>query len=80
MIGQHFCRFLNTLHRDLGGSKKKGSSIIYKTFQGEMKIMVETEKERKSDSDSKDEAVETVTKSSSTQFLYVFLNATLTCS
>ncbi|KAG0053562.1 hypothetical protein BGZ83_000846 [Gryganskiella cystojenkinii] len=30
--------FLNALHRDLGGSKKKDSSIIYKTFQGELSI------------------------------------------
>ncbi|KAF9940002.1 hypothetical protein BGZ65_008582 [Modicella reniformis] len=30
--------FLNTLHRDLGGSKKKDSSIIYSTFQGEVLI------------------------------------------
>ncbi|KAF9166916.1 hypothetical protein DFQ26_006443 [Actinomortierella ambigua] len=30
--------FLNTLHRDLGGTKKKDSSIIHKTFQGELKI------------------------------------------
>ncbi|KAF9979343.1 hypothetical protein BGZ73_000037 [Actinomortierella ambigua] len=30
--------FLNTLHRDLGGSRKKDSSIIHKTFQGELKI------------------------------------------
>ncbi|KAF9180968.1 hypothetical protein BGZ51_005776 [Haplosporangium sp. Z 767] len=30
--------FLNTLHKDLGGSKKKDSSIIYKTFQGEVAI------------------------------------------
>lgn len=30
--------FLNTLHKDLGGSKKKDSSIIYSTFQGEVLI------------------------------------------
>ncbi|KAF9348466.1 hypothetical protein BGX26_000122 [Mortierella sp. AD094] len=30
--------FLNTLHRELGGSKKKNSSIIYSTFQGELSI------------------------------------------
>ena len=30
--------FLNTLHKDLGGSKKKDSSIIYSTFQGEVSI------------------------------------------
>ncbi|KAI9478879.1 MAG: hypothetical protein EXX96DRAFT_483344 [Benjaminiella poitrasii] len=30
--------FLNTLHRDLGGTRKKNSSIIYKQFQGEVKV------------------------------------------
>ncbi|CDZ98561.1 spindle pole body protein [Phaffia rhodozyma] len=29
---------LNRLHKDLGGSRKKNSSIIYKTFQGDLKI------------------------------------------
>jgi U4/U6.U5 tri-snRNP-associated protein 2 len=32
---------VNTLHRDLGGSKKKGSSVIYSTFQG--KVQIETQ-------------------------------------
>ncbi|CEG78542.1 Putative Ubiquitin thiolesterase [Rhizopus microsporus] len=30
--------FLNTLHKDLGGTKKRNSSIIYKYFQGEVKV------------------------------------------
>ncbi|CAO3587648.1 unnamed protein product [Absidia cylindrospora] len=30
--------FLNTLHRDLGGTKKQNSSIIYQTFQGEVQM------------------------------------------
>jgi U4/U6.U5 tri-snRNP-associated protein 2 len=30
--------FLNTLHKDLGGTRKKDSSIIYSTFQGELSI------------------------------------------
>ncbi|KAI8388815.1 uncharacterized protein BYT42DRAFT_492397 [Radiomyces spectabilis] len=30
--------FLNTLHRDLGGTKKRNSSIICRTFQGEVQI------------------------------------------
>ncbi|KAF9907370.1 hypothetical protein EC991_011019 [Linnemannia zychae] len=30
--------FLNTLHKDLGGTRKKDSSIIYTTFQGELSI------------------------------------------
>lgn len=29
---------VNTLHRDLGGSKKRNSSIIYSTFQGKVRI------------------------------------------
>lgn len=33
--------FLNTLHRELGGSKKADSSIVYKTFQGELLIRTE---------------------------------------
>lgn len=32
---------LNTLHRDLGGSKKSNSSVIYKTFQGEVRIQTQ---------------------------------------
>ncbi|KAG2176104.1 hypothetical protein INT43_005337 [Umbelopsis isabellina] len=30
--------FLNTLHKDLGGTRKRTSSIVYKTFQGEVKV------------------------------------------
>ncbi|WVR03917.1 hypothetical protein IAU60_000916 [Kwoniella sp. DSM 27419] len=29
---------VNTLHRDLGGSKKRNSSIVYSTFQGKVQI------------------------------------------
>ncbi|KAJ2157030.1 U4 U6.U5 tri-snRNP-associated protein, partial [Coemansia sp. RSA 552] len=29
---------LNTLHRDLGGSQKRGSSAIFKAFQGKMRM------------------------------------------
>ncbi|TXT10954.1 hypothetical protein VHUM_01705 [Vanrija humicola] len=32
---------VNTLHRDLGGSKKRNSSVIYRTFQG--KVQIETQ-------------------------------------
>jgi U4/U6.U5 tri-snRNP-associated protein 2 len=32
---------VNTLHRDLGGSKKRNSSVIYSTFQG--KVQIETQ-------------------------------------
>ncbi|KAI8327913.1 hypothetical protein BC941DRAFT_364269 [Chlamydoabsidia padenii] len=30
--------FLNTIHRDLGGSKKQNSSIVYQTFQGQVQM------------------------------------------
>ncbi|KAG2217008.1 hypothetical protein INT45_003081, partial [Circinella minor] len=30
--------FLNTLHKDLGGTKKRNSSIIYRIFQGEVNV------------------------------------------
>ncbi|KAI8988673.1 hypothetical protein BDB01DRAFT_719137 [Pilobolus umbonatus] len=30
--------FLNTLHKDLGGTKKKNSSIIYKQLQGQVRV------------------------------------------
>lgn len=30
--------FLNTLHKDLGGSRKKNSSIIYRQLQGEVQV------------------------------------------
>lgn len=33
---------INTLHRDLGGSRKRNSSVIYTTFQG--KVQIETQK------------------------------------
>jgi U4/U6.U5 tri-snRNP-associated protein 2 len=70
-------RFLNTLHRDLGGTKKKGSSPIHRTFQGEMKIMVETERKSADEkSDSKDDNGDpnVITKYSSTNFLYLSLD------
>ncbi|WVQ78724.1 hypothetical protein IAT38_000811 [Cryptococcus sp. DSM 104549] len=33
---------VNTLHRDLGGSKKRNSSVIYSTFQGKVQIETQT--------------------------------------
>mmetsp|Transcript_3663 Transcript_3663/g.5565 ORF Transcript_3663/g.5565 Transcript_3663/m.5565 type:complete len:444 (+) Transcript_3663:73-1404(+) len=33
--------FLNTLHKDLGGTRKRDSSIIYQVFQGEVEITTE---------------------------------------
>ncbi|KIJ32696.1 hypothetical protein M422DRAFT_35742 [Sphaerobolus stellatus SS14] len=32
---------LNRLHADLGGTKKKGSSVIYTTFQGELRMQTQ---------------------------------------
>ncbi|KAJ1642837.1 U4 U6.U5 tri-snRNP-associated protein [Coemansia asiatica] len=45
---------LNTLHIDLGGSKKRNSSVVYRTFQGEIQIMsqpIEDTKLRKCEQD-----------------------------
>ncbi|GAA5841388.1 hypothetical protein JCM3766R1_004068 [Sporobolomyces carnicolor] len=36
--GEFLSWFLNQLHRDLGGNRKPNSSIIYSTFQGELRI------------------------------------------
>lgn len=32
---------VNTLHRDLGGTKKRNSSVIYSTFQGKVQIQTQ---------------------------------------
>ncbi|WVW80040.1 hypothetical protein I302_102013 [Kwoniella bestiolae CBS 10118] len=32
---------INTLHRDLGGGKKKNSSVIYRSFQGQVQIQTQ---------------------------------------
>lgn len=46
---------LNTLHADLGGTKKSNSSVIYKCFQGELHVIKEFQSknttERKEDPD-----------------------------
>eukprot|EP01132_Coremiostelium_polycephalum_P004532 gene4532-5648_t len=44
--------FLNTLHHDLGGSKKQNSSIIYQAFSGE--VQVTTQKPIKNKLNDKD--------------------------
>ena len=38
---------LNRLHLDLGGTKKRGSSIIYRTFQGELRFETQAVKVNK---------------------------------
>ncbi|CAG8534436.1 9467_t:CDS:10 [Diversispora eburnea] len=35
---EFLCWFLNSLHKDLGGTKKRNSSIIHNIFQGEVKV------------------------------------------
>ncbi|KAI8074098.1 hypothetical protein BC940DRAFT_223252, partial [Gongronella butleri] len=45
--------FLNTLHRDLGGSKKPNSSIVYQTFQG--MVQVESQEIGPNDADAESE-------------------------
>ncbi|KAI5084191.1 hypothetical protein GOP47_0000360 [Adiantum capillus-veneris] len=46
---------LNTLHTDLGGTKKMNSSVIYKCFQGELEVTKEFQRrtltDRRDDSD-----------------------------
>jgi len=49
---------LNSLHKGLGGTKKKNSSIVYKCFQGMVHVITHTKKKKKiklSDSDSESE-------------------------
>jgi len=43
--------FLNQLHVGLGGTRKKGSSIIYRTFQGKIEV---TSKQRRPKSETED--------------------------
>ena len=37
-VGEFMAWFLNQLHAGLGGSRKAGSSIIYRTFQGKIEV------------------------------------------
>lgn len=32
---------LNTLHKDLGGTKKRNASVVYSTFQGELRLVAQ---------------------------------------
>lgn len=50
-VGEFMAWFLNQLHVGLGGSRKAGSSIIYKTFQGKIEV---TSKQRKLKSEPED--------------------------
>jgi U4/U6.U5 tri-snRNP-associated protein 2 len=37
-------RFLNTLHKDLGGNKKPDSSVIHRAFQGDVQVKIDKPK------------------------------------
>ncbi|TFK56513.1 cysteine proteinase [Heliocybe sulcata] len=67
---------LNHLHKDFGGSKKKDSSIIFRTFQGEVRM--ETQQvvaARDLDSDQKPRfAIDRDIKSSVSPFLFLALD------
>nr|CAB3267559.1 U4/U6.U5 tri-snRNP-associated protein 2 [Phallusia mammillata] len=69
--------FLNSLHLALNGTKKRNSSIITKTFQGEMKVFSrkipnpELSDEQKKELLTTEEYQETMTK---TPFLYLALD------
>uniref|UniRef100_A0A7S0T9X4 Ubiquitinyl hydrolase 1 n=1 Tax=Pseudo-nitzschia delicatissima TaxID=44447 RepID=A0A7S0T9X4_9STRA len=50
-VGEFMAWFLNQLHAGLGGTRKAGSSIIYRTFQGKIEV---TSKQRKPKSATED--------------------------
>ena len=68
---------LNELHRELGGTKKKGSSIVHQTFQGEIKITTTIMGEEGAAADAKMEdgssAAATTTTVEHRPFLYLSL-------
>ncbi|KAJ1806133.1 U4 U6.U5 tri-snRNP-associated protein, partial [Coemansia sp. RSA 2599] len=69
---------LNTLHMDLGGSKKRNSSIVYRTFRGEIQITtqpIEDTKSRKNEQDPIEmDALKSTVKVSKTPFLALSLD------
>nr|CAG8578317.1 13559_t:CDS:10 [Entrophospora candida] len=68
--------FLNTLHKDLCGTKKSDSSIIYKIFQGEVKVESQSII-TKDNTDEKDRQLFDVDREISlkrTQFLFLTLD------
>jgi len=79
--------FLNTLHKDLGGTKKKNSSVIYQAFQGEVNVDSEQpvkpnngdadqDDDGKDDGkeDEKDDDVKTEHVTATVPFLYLSLD------
>jgi len=63
--------FLNTLHTDLGGTKKQGSSVVHQTFQGLVKII--TEKTKPPSRNRKEDKEEISEEVVITPFLYLAL-------
>jgi U4/U6.U5 tri-snRNP-associated protein 2 len=53
--GEFLSWFLNTLHIGLGGSRKPGSSIIYKCFQGKVEMTTRQRKLKNNDVEKKDD-------------------------
>jgi U4/U6.U5 tri-snRNP-associated protein 2 len=53
--GEFLSWFLNMLHMGLGGSRKPGSSIIYKCFQGKIEVTTRQRKLKPEETDEKDE-------------------------
>lgn len=49
-VGEFMAWFLNQLHVGLGGSRKAGSSIVYRTFQGKIE-MTTRQRKKKSEAD-----------------------------
>ncbi|KAJ2780239.1 U4 U6.U5 tri-snRNP-associated protein, partial [Coemansia interrupta] len=69
---------LNTVHIDLGGTRKRNSSVVYRTFQGELQITAQPLEDTKS-RPSKNDPIEidsqnTSTKVSKTPFLTLSLD------
>lgn len=53
--GEFLSWFLNMLHMGLGGSRKPGSSIIYKCFQGKVEVTTRQRKTKSEETNSKDD-------------------------
>eukprot|EP00536_Pseudo-nitzschia_multiseries_P006368 jgi/Psemu1/255329/estExt_Genewise1Plus.C_1340031 len=48
-VGEFMAWFLNQLHIGLGGTRKPGSSIIYRTFQGKIEVTTRQRKDKTTD-------------------------------
>jgi U4/U6.U5 tri-snRNP-associated protein 2 len=65
--------FLNTLHKDLGGNSRKSSSIISRTFQGEIEITQEKDIRVPTGYEDEDEEVKVDVFKRRIKFLYLSL-------